>query len=153
MASEKKKKRIANERADELRRRLTRAERYFKSIFEKTKIPIKSQKIVYNRGSYFIIDFFVPSKFLCIEVDGGYHDELKQKERDQKRDKYLLDHKYEVWRLTNKEAFALTKEDILTKLAEYPDRGRGKIRILPLGYPKWKRGKNRRRIKTVRGRW
>ena len=126
----KPRKVLANEYADELRGRLTRAEKYFKKVFEKTKVILKSQKIIYKEKGFYIADFFVPSKFLCVEIDGGYHTEPEQILKDQERDKYLTLAGYFVWRMTNEQALKLTVEEVISKLGEYPDRPPNKVRIL-----------------------
>ena len=50
---------------------------------------------------------------MVIEIDGGYHLDHRQKEKDDIRDKRLNDLGYKVWRLTNIEADEITPDEIL----------------------------------------
>ncbi len=38
---------------------------------------------------FYILDFYCHKKHLSIEIDGGYHNHLEQKEKDKKRTEYL----------------------------------------------------------------
>jgi len=51
----------------------------------------------------FIVDFISLQAHLIIEVDGGYHDESKQKELDDLREQILKDLGYTVLRFSNEE--------------------------------------------------
>ncbi|MBS9767105.1 MAG: leucine--tRNA ligase [Flavobacteriaceae bacterium] len=51
----------------------------------------------------FIVDFVCLSKKLIIEIDGGYHSEEEQQEKDNERTKILEDLGYKVIRFTNEE--------------------------------------------------
>lgn len=51
----------------------------------------------------FIFDFYCAEHRLIIEVDGGYHEESFQKEKDQERDAYLTACGFRLVRLTNAE--------------------------------------------------
>ncbi|MGC4042739.1 MAG: endonuclease domain-containing protein [Armatimonas sp.] len=53
----------------------------------------------------FIFDFYCPKRRLIIEVDGGYHSEPDQKEKDQYRDTYLVAHGVQILRFTNEQIF------------------------------------------------
>ena len=60
----------------------TYAERLLKT-FLTGKIDFEFQKIIYTDNKHFFIaDFYIPSKNLIIELDGEYHDEAKQQEKD-----------------------------------------------------------------------
>ena len=61
----------------------TYAERLLKT-FLTGKIDFEFQKIIYtdNKKHFFIADFYIPSKNLIIELDGEYHDDAKQQEKD-----------------------------------------------------------------------
>lgn len=141
----KSKKQVANQYADELRGRLTKAEKYFKKLLIQVGINFKTQKIVYKEKGFYISDFFIQSKNLHIELDGGYHNTPEQMEKDKERDEFLTKSGYLVWRMTNDDAFLLTVDTLRDKLAEYPTRV-AKIRILPTAdekptyYPRKKYG-------------
>ena len=60
----------------------TYAERLLKT-FLTGKIDFEFQKIIYTDNKHFFIaDFYIPSKNLIIELDGEYHDDAKQQEKD-----------------------------------------------------------------------
>jgi very-short-patch-repair endonuclease len=51
----------------------------------------------------YIIDFYCPDSQLAIELDGEYHDDLKQKEYDEERTRELSDVGVQVIRFKNKD--------------------------------------------------
>ena len=60
----------------------TYAERLLKT-FLIGKIDFDFQKIIYTDNKHFFIaDFYIPSKKLIIELDGEYHDSIKQQDKD-----------------------------------------------------------------------
>ena len=61
----------------------TYAEKLLK-IFLTGKIDFEFQKIIYtdNKKHFFIADFYIPSKNLIVELDGEYHDDVKQQDKD-----------------------------------------------------------------------
>ncbi len=115
---------IAREFAQNLLKRVTPSASAFKKILKSTGIRFMSEKIVYKEKSFYIVDFFIPDKNLCIELDGGYHNEPEQKAKDIIRDSYLISKGYSNWRLTNEEAVRLTKEQIIEKITSLPDKKR-----------------------------
>ena len=81
----------------------TYAERLLKT-FLTGKIDFEFQKIIYTDNKHFFIaDFYIPSKNLIIELDGGYHDDAKQQEKDIWRTKILKSLGYRVIRFKNKQ--------------------------------------------------
>ena len=80
----------------------TYAERLLKT-FLTGKIDFEFQKIIYTDNKHFFIaDFYIPSKNLIIEVDGEYHDDTKQQDKDIWRTKLLNSLGYRVIRFKNK---------------------------------------------------
>ena len=60
----------------------TYAERLLKT-FLTGKINFEFQKIIYTDNKHFFIaDFYIPSKNLIIELDGEYHNDAKQQDKD-----------------------------------------------------------------------
>ena len=57
----------------------------------------------------FIVDFVCLSKNLVIEVDGGYHNDLTQKEYDEQRTLFLNEKGFRVIRFTNEEVLGNTE--------------------------------------------
>ena len=81
----------------------TYAERLLK-IFLTGKIDFEFQKIIYTDNKHFFIaDFYIPSKNLIIELDGEYHDSIKQQDKDIWRTKILNSLGYKVIRFKNKQ--------------------------------------------------
>lgn len=81
----------------------TYAERLFKT-FLTGKIDFEFQKIIYTDNKHFFIaDFYIPSKNLIIELDGEYHDSIKQQDKDIWRTKLLNSLGYKVIRFKNKQ--------------------------------------------------
>lgn len=82
----------------------TYAERILYS-FLTGKIDFEFQKIIYtdNKKHFFIADFYIPSKNLIIELDGEYHDNIKQQDKDIWRTRILKSLGYKVIRFKNKQ--------------------------------------------------
>ena len=53
----------------------------------------------------FIFDFYCASAQLIVEVDGGYHDQPDQREKDRFRDAHLTACGFVIVRVTNDEVF------------------------------------------------
>jgi very-short-patch-repair endonuclease len=51
----------------------------------------------------FILDLYCPSERLCIEIDGGSHDDPTASANDRSRDDFLLAHGIRTLRFSNKE--------------------------------------------------
>ena len=82
----------------------TYAERLLKT-FLAGKIDFEFQKIIYtdNKKHFFIADFYFPSKNLIVELDGEYHDNIKQRDKDIWRTQILKSLGYEIIRFKNKQ--------------------------------------------------
>ena len=81
----------------------TYAERLLKT-FLAGKIDFEFQKIIYTDNKHFFIaDFYIPSKNLIIELDGEYHNDAKQQDKDIWRTQILKSLGYEVIRFKNKQ--------------------------------------------------
>jgi very-short-patch-repair endonuclease len=86
----------------------------------------------------FILDFYCPAARLCVEVDGGIHDDAEQRERDRARGEFLAARSIRVLRFRNEEVLSDTRavlRRIRTALATpplpAPDRDRGPDSPLP----------------------
>ena len=81
----------------------TYAERLLKK-FLTGKIDFEFQKIIYTDNKHFFIaDFYIPSQNLIIELDGEYHDNIKQQDKDIWRTKILQSFGYRIIRFKNKQ--------------------------------------------------
>ena len=79
----------------------TYAEKLLKT-FLTGKIDFEFQKIIYTDNKHFFIaDFYIPSKNLIIELDGEYHNDAKQQDKDIWRTKILNSLGYKVIRFKN----------------------------------------------------
>jgi very-short-patch-repair endonuclease len=70
-----------------MRRNLTPSEKGVWELIRRKSLGVKvhRQKIILG----YIVDFWVPSEALAIEIDGPYHNISKQKEWDKQRDQAL----------------------------------------------------------------
>lgn len=82
----------------------TRAESLFEDYLKSKKVVYEKQVFFRINGKSYFLDFFIPSKKLAIELDGGYH--KKQKDYDMKRNKDFQSIGICTMRLPNKVAFA-----------------------------------------------
>ena len=86
--------------AQNLRKNMTPEERHlWYDFLKKLPITVKRQYVV---GS-FILDFFIPSANVAIELDGSQHFEPVARESDRLRDEYLNNLGIKVLRYTNLE--------------------------------------------------
>ena len=109
----KRKKRTLPARVYKLRTNATPAERCYRGKLKKTGIEFKFQRGFIKGRGYAIVDFYVPSKKFCIEIDGKYHDTHEQRKKDEWRDNWLrTERKVSVIRISNEQAMAITVEDI-----------------------------------------
>ena len=101
-----------------LRRRMTPEERKLWYDFLKpASVTVQRQKVV---GSY-IVDFYIASCCLVIELDGFQHGEEKQQQKDQQRDAFLSAQGLTVLRYTNQQinhSFKDVCEDISLMIEE-----------------------------------
>ena len=104
----------------------------FRQLLRKTETPMEKKLWKYLRNRQldgykfrqqhgygpFVLDFYCPSLRLCIELDGGIHDEMRVIEKDIDRTAFLNDNRIHVLRFRNEEV----EEDIekvLNRIREY----------------------------------
>ncbi len=104
------------ENAKSLRKNMTKEERHLWHDFLKNlPMTVNRQKVI---GKY-IVDFYIASYKLVIEIDGSQHYEDKGIENDLKRDKYLNSLGIKVLRYSNadiNQRFKGVCEDILKEV-------------------------------------
>ena len=84
--------------AKELRKNMTPEEKHLWYDFLKLlPITVKRQYVVSN----YILDFFIPSVNIAIELDGSQHGEPEAKRADKERDRDLLSMGIKTLRYTN----------------------------------------------------
>ena len=89
-------------KARELRKNMTTQERKLWSILRKKSLNNLKFRRQYPIGDY-IVDFICHEKNLIIEVDGGQHNENKNKIYDEVRTKFLESKAFKVIRFWNNE--------------------------------------------------
>ena len=108
------KKLVSN--AQELRKNMTAEERHlWYDFLKKLPIPVKRQKNIEN----YILDFYIPSAKLAIEIDGRQHKLAENREDDRIRDEFLNSLGITVVRYTNddiRDRFQAVTKDILNRL-------------------------------------
>ena len=93
-----------------LREKATPAEKQVKAIFKKIKLKNSFQKGFYRltgkyKGYHCIVDFYIPSLHLAIEIDGEYHNTAEQKRKDEFKDNLIAKRrKVKMLRIKNEEA-------------------------------------------------
>ena len=105
-----------SDNAKDLRKNMTPEERQLWYDFLKLlPLTVNRQKVI---GSY-IVDFYIHSARLVIEIDGMQHHSVEHLEKDVKRDAYLSSLGITVLRYDNdtvREEFSFVCEDILNRL-------------------------------------
>ena len=102
--------------SQELRKNMTPEEKHlWYDFLKRLPISVKRQVIIEN----YIVDFYIPSRKIVIELDGIQHEMSEHKERDYLRDEKLAEHGIVVLRYPNsrvKYSLHLVAEDILEKI-------------------------------------
>ena len=119
--SKKKYAKIAQKVKKKLSNNSTSAEIVFKKILLQLKIAHQTQQIIYVFGGFFVADFTATNKEgkrYLLEIDGGYHFNWKQKQKDKKRSTKIRASGYGVLRFKNNEVFN-DQEKVVRKLKKY----------------------------------
>lgn len=87
----KKLRELSIEYRDNLINRLTLSEKVFEKFLIDNKLNYQKQYIIHimegkKISHFYIADFYLPYYNLIIEIDGGYHNEVEQIEKDKIRD-------------------------------------------------------------------
>lgn len=90
------------DRRRKLRKEMTKAEALLWEEVRGKKIEGVRVRRQYGVGPY-IIDFFIPSVDLAIEVDGKIHLKREVKEKDRNKDAFLKENGIHIVRITNEE--------------------------------------------------
>lgn len=116
--------RLGEKHAEELRINSTYAEKVFKVKLKEAGIEYEFQKAFNDSKRLYIVDFYLPNRWIIIEVDGGYHNTLEQQERDKERQLWFENNGYYIWRISNKEA----NEMSIDHLVKYIDQETKRIK-------------------------
>ena len=116
MQSKITKDKILTQNSQELRRNMTKEEKHlWYDFLKKLPITVNRQKVF---GKY-IVDFYIHSARLVIELDGSQHETRTHKSRDNERDDYFASLGIAVLRYPNSSvnnAFPWVCQDILNHL-------------------------------------
>lgn len=110
---------LAKRYSKDLRKKATPAEKRFKELLRQCGIKCKFQRVIHYSTSFYIIDFYISSLNLCVELDGGYHLAPEQQAKDLERDSLLNCQGYNTIRFTNEEVFKMTRESLLKSLDQF----------------------------------
>lgn len=99
----KRKQSRNNKYLKELREKITPAELKMKNILDELGYDYIFQKGFFGARYHCIIDFYLPRPYgLCIEIDGGYHNNPDQIIKDKRREKFLrYIRRFNLLRLSN----------------------------------------------------
>ena len=104
----------------ELRKNMTNEEKHLWYDFLKDlDITVHRQKVIFN----YIVDFYIPSCKIVIEIDGSQHYEEENRKNDIERDFKLRSEGIRVLRYTNlqiKRDFKNVCRDILNNITPHP---------------------------------
>lgn len=113
MLTFKDKQRTIRKRLDSLRERATKSELVIQILLNELGERHMFQKGFFEGDFYCIVDFYLPKRKLCIEVDGGYHFSDEQRVKDFRKDKYLKEYRgFKVLRISNEAANAINSESL-----------------------------------------
>ena len=105
--------------AKKLRKAMTKEERHlWYDCLKQLPVTVHRQKPI---GPY-IVDFYIASAKIIIELDGSQHYEELHQQRDHARDQYFLNHGYIVLRYSNADInyrFREVSEHIFLALQEH----------------------------------
>ena len=104
------------------------------NLFKQIGIRSMFQKGFIAGKNFCIADFYIPSKGLVIEVDGGYHSSEEQQKRDRNKDFYYSQRKVNVLRLSDSIAMKITVSEILSLIDECRRKSRDKPHIVKIVY-------------------
>ena len=116
---------VLSEYAEEFRKELiikqTKSERVFKKYLKSLNITHVFQRIVYCNNSFYIVDFFLPKENIVFEIDGGYHESVEQRIKDDFRtDNLIKSGINQIYRFTNKEV--LNESETITRIKSICER-------------------------------
>jgi very-short-patch-repair endonuclease len=95
---------ILLEKARELRKHQTSAEQILWDCLRNRQLLNAKFRRQHNIGNI-IADFYCHEAALVIEIDGEYHQEIEQLEKDRNRDRWLQENGFIVLRVTNDDVF------------------------------------------------
>ena len=116
---------ITFKRAASLRRNLTESEKILWTRLSKNQLNGLRFKRQHPIGKY-IADFYCHKHKLVIEIDGLYHNDNNQKEKDATRDQTMQDKGLNILRFTNDEV-RQSVDTVISKIEDYLAQARGSL--------------------------
>lgn len=93
-------------RVSKLKQNVTESELKFMDRLNQHGIRYLFQKGFIKGDYYCIVDFYLPKPYgIVIEIDGEYHEDVKQIARDKRKDQYLASRGFKVIRINNSEVY------------------------------------------------
>jgi len=118
-------KKWLDRRASEHRQTPTHAEKEFRTRLDRLGIEYLFQPAFV----LYIPDFVILLKLIIVEVDGGYHDDPEQKERDAERDAFLEDCGFRVIHVRNEDVNTVDLDSLWGNMPTYErDKAYGRWR-------------------------
>lgn len=115
----KEKQRRNHKFIKDLRNNKTPAEKTLEKKLDAINLDYISQKGFIQGKNHVIVDIYIPHPYkVCIEVDGKYHQEPRQKRRDRAKETYLESRGFNILRISNETAERLSHQELLRKLKE-----------------------------------
>ncbi|NJD23716.1 MAG: endonuclease domain-containing protein [Melioribacter sp.] len=109
-------KKILITQRKQLRNNATQAEKMLWYELRNSQLDKRKFRRQHSVGNY-ILDFYCPEARLAIELDGGQHENNKQKEYDQKRTEFLNGLKITVIRFKNTDVI-FGRDSVVKKILE-----------------------------------
>jgi len=72
-----------------------------KSFLSNYGVDFRFQYPYYVRDHFYILDFYLPKKKICLEIDGYFHFTEKGRKKDLRRDKELINEGIRTVRICN----------------------------------------------------
>ncbi len=115
----------AENRRSELIKNQTEAEKKLKILLKLNNVIYEFQKIVYTKRTYRIVDFYIPSIKLMIELDGSQHNNQEGILKDNLRYKELKEVGYfNLKRFTNSQIFSMTELEVKNMILSYKQKSK-----------------------------
>ncbi len=103
-----------------LRNNPTDAEKYLWYELRESQLNNKKFRRQHSIGKY-VVDFYCPEERLVIELDGVQHEEVEQKEYDEKRTEYLDSMGINVIRFKNTDVI-FGRNEVVNKIKNYLEK-------------------------------
>lgn len=119
----RKKQATVMSRKKRLKEAATPSEIRIRGLLDELNLYYIEQKAFIAYDYYAIVDFYLHGIKLCIEIDGGYHDNPEQIKKDKRRDQYLTETRgFLVCRIKNEVADKMTSKELLDIVIDFKNK-------------------------------